>query len=372
MTLKRYLLLFTLILSWFGLSHSAMASDDDYARVAGAVFTATNSADGNKVLMYQRSARGKLTFVDAFATGGLGSGSLLANQGAMVLSKNNRWLFVVNAGSDELSVFLVRRNRLILRDKIYSGGSMPTSVTFDRGLIYVLNDASDSISGFILSRRGKLFPLANSTRSLSGSGTGPAQISFTPDGDTLVVTEKVTNLIDTFVLDEHGIPGEANIFASVGATPFGFAFDRRGRMIVSEAAGGLPDISSVSSYNVSETGGLSVITGGLANTQTAACWIAITGNGRFAYSTNTGSSSVSGYRIARDGSLSLLDADGRTGDTGPGTTPVDMAFSRNSRYLYTLSTVDGSINSFRVRRNGSLKNLESIDTPPFVNGMAAY
>jgi len=33
-----------------------------------------------------------------------------------------------------------------------------------------------------------------------------------------------------------------------------------------------------------------------------------------------------GYRISRDGALSLLDADGRTGVTGPG--PIDMALSR--------------------------------------------
>jgi 6-phosphogluconolactonase (cycloisomerase 2 family) len=34
----------------------------------------------------------------------------------------------------------------------------------------------------------------------------------------------------------------------------------------------------------------------------------VTPNGRYAYTTNTGSGSISGYRIDRDGALSLLDA----------------------------------------------------------------
>ena len=44
----------------------------------------------------------------------------------------------------------------------------------------------------------------------------------------------------------------------------------------------------------------------------------MTKNGRYAYATNTGSDSVSGYRVALDGTLAALDADGQTGETGTG------------------------------------------------------
>lgn len=323
--------------------------------------------------MYTRTGNGTLTFRRTYPTGGLGSGGGLGNQGGLVLSNNNRWLFAVNAGSDEITVFAVRHDRLIFRDKIYSGGSTPVSVTFDRGLLYVLNAGSDNISGFTLNRRGKLTSLAGSTRSLSGTGTGPAQIEFDPDGELLVVTEKATNLIDTFVLDNHGLPGAISSFASVGATPFGFAFDMRGRLVVSEAAGGAPDASSVSSYRLSDKGNLSVISGAVPTTESAACWVVITKNGRYAYTTNAGSSSVSGYRIRRNGSLSLLDADGATGDTGAGSAPIDMALSRNSQFLYTLSAADGSIAAFRVRHNGSLRDVQRLEgLTTGLNGLAAY
>lgn len=374
---KRYFRFFSLIFAGLCAMHPLLvsASDDKHADEwpAGAVFTMTNAAAGNAVLMYTRSADGKLTYRNAFATGGLGSGGGLGNQGAVVLSGNHQWLFVVNAGSDEISVFAVKNDRLVLRDRIYSGGSRPVSLTYDRGLLYVLNAGSDNISGFTFSRRGKLAPLDGSTRSLSGVGTGPAQIEFSPDGDVLAVTEKATNLIDTFVVDASGLPGAVRSFPSVRATPFGFAFDKRGHLVVSEAVGGAADASSVSSYDVSEDGTLTVISPAVATTETAACWIVITRNGRYAYTTNAGSSSISGYRIARDGSLDLLDADGVTGSTGAGSAPIDMALAGNSRFMYALSAADNSISAFALGHDGSLANVQRVEAlPAGVNGLAAY
>ena len=59
-------------------------------------------------------------------------------------------------------------------------------------------------------------------------------------------------------------------------------------------------------------------------------------SGRYAYTANAGSGSVSGYRIAPDGSVTLLDPDGRTGVTGEGSSPVDAAFSATGRFLYVV------------------------------------
>lgn len=338
----------------------------------GAVFSMTNAADGNEITMFFRRANGTLVHAASFPTGGLGSGGGLGNQGGLILTKNHRWLFAVNAGSDEISVFSVRPGKIILRDVVNSGGVRPVSLTFDRGLLYVLNAGDDSIHGFILSRRGTLQALTGSKRALSGTGTAPAQIQFNLTGELLVVTEKATNLIDTFSLDDHGIPSDVTSSPSEGTTPFGFAFDKRGRLFVSEAAGGETDSSSVSSYKVSDTGALAAISPSIVTTETAACWVAISGNSRFAYTTNTGSSSLSGYRIARNGSIRLLNEDGVTGETGPDSRPIDLAFSDNSRYLYALSASDGSINAFLVRTNGALKPIQRMTGLNVANGLAAY
>ena len=101
-------------------------------------------------------------------------------------------------------------------------------------------------------------------------------------------------------------------------------------------------------------GGLNVVSGSVPTGQIAACWIAVTEDGRFAYTTNAGSGSISGYRVLGDGSLSLLDADGRTGVTGAGSTPLDMALDRASNYLHVLEAGTHAVGAFQVHNDGSL------------------
>lgn len=345
--------------------------------VAGAVYTMTNDASGNEVLVFHRTAHGHLIAGGAFSTGGQGSGDGLGNQGALALSAGNRWLFVVNPGSDDVSVFRVGRHGLTLIDREPSGGQRPISVTSDRDLLYVLNaggavGGSDTITALVVGPDGTLSPLAGSTRFLSAANTGPAQVSFSPDGRFLAVTEKGTNLIDTWHVGQDGLASGLVSNLSEGATPFGFAFGKRDQVIVSEAAGGAADASSVSSYLLEGDGTLQVVSSAVPTTETAACWIVITNDGRFAYTTNAGSGTVSGYQIAFDGTITLLDADGVTGDAGAGSGPIDMAVSNDSRNLFTLNGGNQTIGAFRVHADGSLSPLPGVaGLPPGSNGLAA-
>lgn len=86
--------------------------------------------------------------------------------------------------------------------------------------------------------------------------------------------------------------------------------------------------------------------------------------------TNAGSDSISGYQIAPDGSLSLLNANGRTGVTG--SHPTDMALSVNSRYLYALDTGSNAINIFAIGSDGSLSSLGGVNAPAGSTGLAAW
>lgn len=348
------------------------ASQAENRHGAGALFTMDNATTGNHVLAYRRAANGTLSFLGEFATGGTGTGGGLGNQGALILSKSGRWLFACNAGSDEISVFRVTPHGLQLIDKVGSGGRRPISLAVHRNLLYVLNAGglvgdADNVTGFLFSH-GELSPLADSTRSLSAANTDPAQISFSRDGNVLVVTEKATNVIDTFSVNDDGLIDEHQQFVSVGQTPFGFAF-RRDALIVSEAFGGAMNASAVSSYDLADDGSLQVISPSVPTTETAACWIVVTRNGHFAYASNTGSGTLSGYNVSSGGSLSLLDADGVTGVTGPG--PIDMALSVNSHFLYALNSGDGTISAFRVNHDGSLSSLSGVaGIPSGANGLA--
>jgi 6-phosphogluconolactonase len=257
------------------------------------VFTSTNSASGNSVLAYERAGDGSLSPVGSTATGGLGTGTGLGSQGALALShEGKRRLFVVNAGSNSVSEFSVNDAGLTLLGATPSGGTDPISVTVSDGLVYVLNagaaGSAANISGFRIGEHG-LSPIAGSTQPLSAPSAGPAQIAFDPTGHALVVTEKATNLIDTYVVGSDGRAQAPASHASAGHTPFGFAFDRRGDLIVSEAFGGAPGAGAVSSYTAAEDGSLSLISGPIGDIQSAPCWVVTTGNGRYAYTSNTGS-----------------------------------------------------------------------------------
>ncbi|HEV2006671.1 MAG TPA: beta-propeller fold lactonase family protein, partial [Candidatus Limnocylindrales bacterium] len=300
---------------------------------AGAVYTLTNSAAGNAVIAYSRSSNGSLSPLGTFATGGLGGPGVGGGQGSVTLSGDGRWLLAVNAGSDEITSFAVGADhRLAFADRIWSGGDHPISVTIGNGLVYTVNDGgSGNIAGFSISPTGALSAIAGSIQSLSSSSSGPAEISFTPDGGVLVVTEKATNRITTYAVGGNGAAGAPTSVTSAGPTPFGFGFDNKGHLIVSEAFGGAPNASAVSSYDLSN-GSANLIDGPVPTTETAACWVVVTNNGKYAYASNTGSGSISGFGVANNGSLDRLDSDGVTGFTGGA--PTDMSLSSNSKFLY--------------------------------------
>lgn len=329
-----------------------------------AVFTLTNSASDNLVMMYKRSYNGTLSLAGSFSTGGKGTGAGLGSQGAIVIDRN--LIFAVNAGSNDVSVLSVSGNRIKVVDREPSGGTQPISLTVHGRLLYVLNaGGSGNITGFKINYNGKISQIPGSTKPLSSGAAQPAQIEFNPEGRVLVVTEKATNSIDTYSVLYNGIAVGPHTQASAGNTPYGFEFDRRGHLIISDAFGGNALGGAMSSYIVSGFG-IRLITGPVNDLQTAPCWVAITKNGRFAYTTNTGTSNISGYKIGFNGRLILFNDGGNTASTGTGSRPIDLVVSNNSQYLYALSHGTNTISIFRI--NNGRGDLTPVGT---VNGLSA-
>ena len=329
----------------------------------GAVFTMTNAEEGNEIVLWQPGGDSGLEVAASFATGGAGSGGGLGSQGALALSEDGEWLLAVNAGSAEISAFRVHSDGLELTSTVASGGTMPISVTIHGHLVYALNAGGDgNITGFMLDGSGDLVALAGSTRGLSqAGGAGPAQVQFTPSGDQLVVTEKATNRIDVYPVNSDGIAGSAVVNASHGMTPFGFEFAQNGTLVVSEAFGGAVDASAVSTYAINEDGSLRLISGSVSSTESAACWVAVTPDGRRAYTTNAGSGSVSAYGVRFDGRAFLIDAtiehlpeDGQAGLTGEGSAPIDASIGPDGQFLYVLNGGTASISIFAIDAQGNL------------------
>ena len=226
----------------------------------GAVYVASNEETGNRIVQFLRDEQGVLTAAGSFSTGGLGTGTGLGNQGGVVLTDDGQWLLVVNAGSNDISVFAV-----------------------------------DSVS------------------------------------DSLRLADRKAS---------------------------------RGH-----AAGGAANASSLTSYRFDD-GALSVLAGPAPTNQTAACWAVATRSGRFAYTTNTGSGTVSGYSVDEDGTPTLLNSDGITAVAGKG--PIDAGFSFGDRFLFVLNSGDHSISALSVGHDGSLRVVGTTPgLPPASNGLAA-
>jgi len=305
---------------------------------AGAVYTQSNSPTGNAVWRLDRGPDGSLTPVASYRTGGLGTGAGLGSQGAVALSDDGRVVVAVDAGTNDITAFRVgRRGHLTVVDREPSGGVLPVSADIADGSVYVLNAGGDTpnVTAFDVDGSGKLRP--RGTTALPAGSSGAAQVSVSPDGRELVVTERVANRVDTFPL-KFGRLGAPVVTPSSGPVPFGFAFSPRGDLVVSEAGN-----STVSSYR---NGRLS--TASLAVGQGAACWVAITPDGRFAYTGNA-TGSISGFAIARDGSLRALTADGRTALSPR---PNDLAIAGG--FLYAVNPATGEITAYRIGDDGSL------------------
>jgi 6-phosphogluconolactonase (cycloisomerase 2 family) len=139
-------------------------------------------------------------------------------------------------------------------------------------------------------------------------------------------------------------------------------------------------VGSLQTYTLSGNGHLTPVSNAASGGR-AACWVALTKNGRYAFVTNTlsatatnpapgnpigtGQAGLSRYSVSPSGALRLLG----TVNTGPGT-PSDVELSPDGRFLYmanpTQGVLPGGLKShvevYRIGPGGSLTMVQA--TPP--------
>jgi 6-phosphogluconolactonase (cycloisomerase 2 family) len=368
--------LFTLLAVLAAALVGAQASfaDDGAGGGKGAVFVQTNEPTGNRIVVFDRGHDGQLTRAGTYATGGNGGAAApgtesdqLASQGSLVYDAPDKVLLAVNAGSDTVSAFRVHGDRLALVGVVPSGGQFPSSIGVHDGLVYVLNAGGTGIvQGFTVDRHG-LTPLAGSARSLGLANTdppnfltAPGQVGFTPDGSQLIVTTKLSgSTIDVFQVGANGQLSAAPV-KNPAATPvpFAFTFGPDGRLVDGEAGA-----SSVTTYAIQPDG---TLTDAKSQTdgQIALCWIEPARG--FYFVSNTGSNTLSSFRVGADGQPSLVAAVAAT--TNPG--PIDLTSSGDNLYAETGTT--GTVDEFRVNGDGSLTSIGSVTgLPAGLEGLAS-
>jgi 6-phosphogluconolactonase (cycloisomerase 2 family) len=353
----------------------ALAQPATAARSAGirgaadAVFVQTDNPAGNAVAAYHRNGDGTLTLAGTYATGGKGgvlAGSAvdhLASQGSLTYDAEHGLLFAVNAGSNSVTVFAARGDRLALRQVLRSDGPFPVSVAVHDDLVYVLNArAGGSVQGYRIFR-DQVLPIAGSRRALGLDPTAtpeftntPGQVAFTPDGAAVIVTTKANgSSIDVFRVKRSGTLSTTPVVnVEPGTVPFGVTFDRDRNLVVAEAG-----TNALATFAVHNDGTIAALDA-IATGQAATCWVA-SADGQF-YASNAGSASLSRFASAHGGSLTLLDA--TTTDAGT----VDAAATADGASLYVQTGASGIVDEFHVNADGSLTQIGSVTVADAIGG----
>lgn len=348
---------------------------------SGWVCVATNGTDpavGNELKVFRRGPDGALSLERTLPLGGRGIQVLsdtIPASNALFLSANGRWMFAVNAGSDEITVLRMESEGPRLMGRFPSGGPLPDSIAVSHNRVFVSHcGAPGNITGFRLGLDGRLSPIPGSTRFLSNRGQGnsttPATLQFTPDGRQLILTEADGDVISVFTLGADDTPSEPTIVPVPGTTPTGTAFAKDRFLIVAEAARDRTGEGTVSSWQVLSNG-LSAITPSTATGQTATCWVAVDRTSTSAYFGNYEDRSLSRFTVGIDGSLSLAEA--RAADLGDDGFPTDLAISRDNRWLYVLCDTRNSVIGFRIQTDGTLQRIgEFVGAPKGSVGMVVW
>ena len=370
----RTLLALTLALSAFPLLSHAQSGAS-----TGAVFVMTNDANNNRVIGYKRNADGSLTGRHSFSTGGRGSGGVtdpLGSQGSLTLAQDHSFLLAVNAGSGDISVFQVSGATLTLVGTTPCGGSEPVAVAQQGHLVYVVNaGGASNVTGFHLTGTGALKAIPHSTTFLTTTNSGAASLAFSPDGQTLLVTEKITGNIDAFAVQADGTLGPIVTTPSVGAGLFGVLFAPNGAALTTQTGpAGSSGESAISSYALDSNGTLSAVSANAPTDASATCWHVVTPNGKYVYTSNPGSGTISGFSISSTGTLTPIDG---TVDGNPSRRqhkPRHRGLS-DGKYLYTIDSGTGSVSVLAINSDGTLTILNGVSglaTNAGFNGLAAY
>ena len=392
----------------------------------GHLYIQTNE-DKNAIIHYHRSANGALTEVERVATGGAGSGLLspiyhtnrpnhFEGADSVILTPDHRFLFATNGGDNSVSSFAVdKKGRLKLVDtkptgNPTKGGAKSLAYAPSSRTLFVLHTVGpDHLRLMSVNEKGNLTarPEQYSVNTSDWPNRGPTMAAVSPDEKFVIVgttfdelpTRKnpdgsvilwiphgpdgslhviASNAPDpdglvVFPLREDGSLGQAKFQDAKAASPFYIAF-----------LNGRPD-TFIIGYAVSDGCALATIdpdgkidVGPLIKIDTSRglpselCWLAVSPDNRFVYTTNFGYSYLSSFHIdgeklsiAKDPASPKVPGDGsfRAIDGVISSGPSDSWLSPDGAHLYQIYGNASKLVGYATQRDGSLKEITSVTIP---------
>lgn len=353
---------------------------------SGAIYTATQGTP-NMLNIYSVNSSGHMNYVKQIATGG--NGGALGSQGSIVVSGN--FILAVNPASNNVALFYISAtdptdvSLLSVANTTYD---FPNSVTvYGSTACVVTSGATNGVECFTITTSedytNTLVPISTGKCSLDltlttppAFHTGPAQISFSPDGKALIVAIKnTTPRLEGPSVYLFTTPLTAATCASVvtagpqGNVPFGFAIDNN-YVVLTDAApfggnGGVIPLSYTSN-SISYAANFTVLNNALAT-----CWAIWNPNTGLFYTANSQSASISS--LSRAGSTMSMIAS-YTAGTGNVTiegslTDMIIATLDGKDYLYV--SAGNHVHAYQLGTAPGI--MQSMSTPAVKNsGMASY
>jgi 6-phosphogluconolactonase (cycloisomerase 2 family) len=339
----------------------------------------TNASSGNMITVFDRRPDGTLQAKGDIATGGLGTGTPEDSANGLILTGTDaesspttadgtgEFLLAANGGSDTITVFRNEPGGLEVVEVEPSGGVRPISITVSRGVAYVLNAGGPmctggpagppTINGFTIAGDGRLTPIPGSSRPLSGgNGSGCTQLAFDRTGNVLLVEEQQADIISTYTRNTDGTLTGPTARQTTGNGPFGLNFTKSNQLLTTENFGGAPGQGGLASYAIdTRTGALTALSPTVANGESDTCWVAITPNGRFAFTSSFGDDGgISSYRVAPNGALTLLEGEAATVGSGSS----DVAMSADGQFLFVKNSLKATVTTFRIGDDGTLRPID--------------
>jgi 6-phosphogluconolactonase (cycloisomerase 2 family) len=380
----------------------------------------------NAVVHYRWSASGTLTEAGRVVTGGAGSGVLspiyhtnrpndFEGAGSVILTPDRRFLFTTNAGDNSVSSFAVSEDgelRLVDTKRTgnaTSGGAKSLAYAPSSRTLFVVHTfGPDHIRLMSVGTEGKLTPRPEryTMGTMDWPNRVPTMAVLSPDAKFLILCTTFDELpsrknpdgslilwipwrdgtlhviasnapdpdgLAVFPVNGDGTLGKPSLHDAGGASPFYLAFlhGRPDTFVLGYAVS-----NAVSMGKIDADGKISI--GPLVPIDTSAglpselCWLAVSPDDRFVFSTDFGYSYLSSFRIdgdrlsiAKDPASLKVPGDGtyRAIDGTVSSGPSDSWIAPGGAYLYQIYGNASKLVGYATRPDGSLQEVTSIKIP---------